>query len=109
MSIPKLLKERQFHTRIFAVMGCLIMLISRPKAWDYIWLHQMMIWVGYILVVAGAMGRVYCSAFIGGRKNDVVVREGPFSVVRNPLYVFSFIALVGVGLESRMLVVLILL
>ena len=44
-----------------------------------------------------------------GAKNDVVVRDGPFSVVRNPLYVFSFIAMMGIGLESRMYTVFVLL
>ncbi len=68
-----------------------------------------MLWLGYALVIIGAFGRIYCSAFIGGRKNDEVVREGPFSVVRNPLYVFSFLALVGIGLESGMFTLLALL
>ena len=68
-----------------------------------------MMWIGYILVIVGAFGRVFCSAFIGGKKNDVVVRDGPFSIVRNPLYVFSFIAVVGIGMESKMLTVLVLL
>jgi hypothetical protein len=55
------------------------------------------------------MGRAYCSTFIGGRKNDVVVRQGPFSVVRNPLYVFSFLAVVGIALQSGMYTMLFLL
>jgi len=38
-----------------------------------------------------------------------VVREGAFSVVRNPLYVFSFLAVVGIGLESGMITLLALL
>lgn len=102
---PKLLKARQFHTRIFAVIVVALLLVSQP------WLagsglQMLMVWLGYALVVIGAMGRVYCSAFIGGRKNDVVVREGPFAVVRNPLYVFSFIAMVGIGLQSGMIAIL---
>ena len=68
-------------------------------------LRECLAWLGYAFVIFGAFGRVYCSAFIGGRKNDEVVRAGPFSVVRNPLYVFSFIAMVGIGLQSGMLLV----
>src|SRR5579871_3425525 len=108
-NVPKLLKARQLHSRIFAVLAVLLLLISQPWMADDNPLRQMMMWLGYALVIAGAFGRAYCSAFIGGRKNDVVVREGPFSVVRNPLYVFSFMAAVGIGMESGMFVMLALL
>jgi len=108
-SIPKLLKARQFHSRIFAFFAVLILLFSKPSATHGEVFGQFMVWAGYSLVILGAFGRVFCSAFIGGKKNDEVVREGPFSVVRNPLYVFSFIAVVGIGMESRMITVLVLL
>lgn len=104
MAIPKLLKARQFHSRIFAAFALILLLISQPRPWNNEWLRTLMMMSGYALVILGAFGRVYASAFIGGKKNDVVVRDGPFSVVRNPLYVFSFIALLGIGLESQMFV-----
>lgn len=106
---PKLLKARQRHSRIFAVALIALLLVSTPKAPMHDGWRMFMLLVGYFLVIAGAMGRGYCSAFIGGRKNDVVVREGPFGVVRNPLYVFSFLALVGIGLQSGMLTITIIL
>lgn len=99
---PKLLKARQLHSRLFAVAAVALVLVTQPVLEPHALLRQLMLWTGYALVTAGAFGRVYCSAFIGGRKNDVVVRDGPFSVVRNPLYVFSFIATVGIGLQSGM-------
>jgi protein-S-isoprenylcysteine O-methyltransferase Ste14 len=66
-------------------------------------LFLFMTWGGYALVAIGVLGRIYCSAFIGGRKNETIVRHGPFSVVRNPLYVFSFLATLGIGLQSDMI------
>lgn len=99
---PKLLKARQFHSRVFAVFLVALILFSRPELPGVSLMRAAMLWLGYALVIAGAFGRAYCSAYIGGRKNDVVVRQGPFSIVRNPLYVFSFIATVGVGLQSGM-------
>lgn len=108
MSHP-LLKARQLHSRIFAVLAILLVLFSQPMMPINSWLRFSFIWLGYVLVIVGAFGRVYCSAFIGGRKNDVVVREGPFSVVRNPLYVFSFLATLGIGLQSGMITLLVLL
>ena len=104
--LPRLLKERQLHSRIFAGLLMLVLFVAHPAGGRGVWFSQVVVWLGYALVVIGVFGRIYCSAFIGGRKNDMVVRDGPFSIVRNPLYVFSFIAMVGIGLESKMLSVL---
>ena len=106
---PKLLKARKRHSRIFAIALIAALLVSKPMLADDGLLREFMSLLGYALVIIGAFGRVYCSAFIGGRKNDEVVRVGVFSVVRNPLYVFSFIAVMGIGLQSGMLLVLALL
>lgn len=64
--------------------------------------------VGYALLLVGAIGRIWCAVHIAGRKNKDLVVEGPFSITRNPLYLFSFVAFVGAGLsfESLTLAVL---
>jgi len=103
---PKLLKARQRHSRLFAVLFVAVLLVSQPLFAAGSLPREFMSLLGYALVIIGAFGRVYCSAFIGGRKNDEVVRAGVFSVVRNPLYVFSFIAQVGIGLQSGMVLAL---
>jgi protein-S-isoprenylcysteine O-methyltransferase Ste14 len=108
-AFPKLLKARRRHSRIFVACMVVLLLVSEPRPLMHDAMRALMLLVGYFLVIAGAMGRAYCSAYIGGRKNDIVVRQGPFSVVRNPLYVFSFLATVGIGLQSGMLTVLVLL
>lgn len=105
MANPTLLKARQNHSRIFAVILIAALFVSQPLLKSGSFPREFMLWLGYTLVIIGAFGRVYCSAFIGGRKNDEVIRSGMFSVVRNPLYVFSFIAMTGIGLQSGMLLV----
>jgi protein-S-isoprenylcysteine O-methyltransferase Ste14 len=54
--------------------------------------------VGLCFLIIAALGRVWCLVYSGGRKNKKLLSEGPYSVSRNPLYVFSFIGSVGLGM-----------
>ena len=58
---------------------------------------------GFILLVIAAGGRIWAGAYVTGRKNRTLVTDGPFSLVRNPLYVFSFLGFVGAGLSFESL------
>jgi hypothetical protein len=44
------------------------------------------------------LGRLWSILYVGGRKNDELVVSGPFSMTRNPLYFFSTVGAVGIGL-----------
>jgi protein-S-isoprenylcysteine O-methyltransferase Ste14 len=99
---PRLLKKRQKHSRVFAVLLVLSLLVV-DNSHDTLGIYyEMATWTGVFLIAMCVLGRSYCSAFIGGIKNDVVMRDGPFSIVRNPLYVFSFLGVLGIGLVSHM-------
>jgi protein-S-isoprenylcysteine O-methyltransferase Ste14 len=52
---------------------------------------------GLALLLLAAGGRIWASVYLYGRKNQELVTKGPFSLVRNPLYLFSFIGFVGAG------------
>jgi protein-S-isoprenylcysteine O-methyltransferase Ste14 len=56
-------------------------------------------WIGAGLIFVCISGRSWCSLYIGGRKNYELVTSGPYSVSRNPLYVFSIIGAIGVGAQ----------
>ena len=64
--------------------------------------HETMEIVGRAAIVIAIVGRAWCSLYIGGRKKAEIVDRGPYSVSRNPLYVFSFLAAFGVGAQSGM-------
>jgi protein-S-isoprenylcysteine O-methyltransferase Ste14 len=106
---PRLLKQRQRHSRLFVLLLIPICILCMGIIGDESIAHEILDWCGLFLVVIAVLGRSYCSAFLGGIKNEVIMREGPFSVVRNPLYVCSFIGVVGIGMQSGMLTVLMIL
>jgi protein-S-isoprenylcysteine O-methyltransferase Ste14 len=62
--------------------------------------HEMIEWLGIVLIVLCILGRTWSSLYIGGRKIEEFVRTGPYSIMRNPLYFFSFLGAAGVGMQA---------
>jgi protein-S-isoprenylcysteine O-methyltransferase Ste14 len=54
--------------------------------------------IGCFLAGVAVVGRAWCAVYIAGRKNKELTRDGPYSLCRNPLYFFSFLGAVGIGL-----------
>ena len=68
-------------------------------------MHEALETMGVGLLIVCILGRAWCTLYIGGRKANEVVDQGPYSLSRNPLYMFSFIGALGVGLQSGSLAV----
>ncbi len=66
--------------------------------------HEVVEMVGILLIFLGIVGRLWCTLYIGGRKSGEVVTGGPYSITRNPLYVFSTLAAAGVGAQMGSIV-----
>lgn len=67
--------------------------------------HEILEMVGILLIVLGIVGRLWCTLYIGGRKFYEIVTSGPYSISRNPLYVFSTLAAAGVGAQMGSIVI----
>ena len=93
-------KTRLRDSAIMAVIA-IALIIFTPKMFPNNSLPNEIVGIiGYFLVIICAIGRVYTTAFLGGFKNDKLITYGPFSMVRNPLYVFSFIGVLGISIMS---------
>lgn len=55
---------------------------------------------GVLLMGIGVMGRIWCLVCIAGFKNELLVTDGPYSLCRNPLYLFSLLGTIGVGMAT---------
>jgi len=58
---------------------------------------------GWLLIISGIALRLWAALYIGGNKNRRLVRGGPYSLIRNPLYFGNFLSAVGVMLLSESL------
>jgi protein-S-isoprenylcysteine O-methyltransferase Ste14 len=60
---------------------------------------------GIALASVGAAGRAWATSYISGQKQKQLVRSGPYSLCRNPLYFFSTILGVGFGFCTETLTI----
>lgn len=72
------------------------------------WAYELAEVLGTLLLIAGVLGRFWSILYIGGRKNQMVMRDGPYSMCRHPLYFFSVVATFGFGVMQGSLVMAIL-
>ena len=111
--MSSIVKQSFFGTRVrqltfwLVTLLALYVLVCHPDPWlSGTPLGQALALVGVVLTVIGVVGRGYCAVHIAGRKLSGLVTEGPYSISRNPLYLFSLIGGIGIGLAGQNLYVL---
>lgn len=99
-------KLRIHVTQIFTVLLFLILLFT-SSAWETKapLVTILLFFLGAVLVGIASMGRLWCSLYIAGYKTDKLITEGPYSMCRNPLYFFSFIGSLGLGMATETLLI----
>ena len=81
-----------------AVLLAALLLLSGGQ-WEETWgVSAILFAAGMVLVGIASLGRLWCALYIAGYKDDRLVTEGPYAMCRHPLYLFSFLGAVGVGL-----------
>ena len=61
---------------------------------------------GLFFLTICSVSRLWALMYIGGLKKRELITDGPYSIVRNPLYISSLIGAIGIGLASENLLIL---
>ncbi|MEX1230379.1 MAG: isoprenylcysteine carboxylmethyltransferase family protein [Planctomycetaceae bacterium] len=105
LPLPRTVTKRRIVTvkvvSVAVVTG--VLLFSQHRYTEDGLFDLMMEAAGFLMLLIGGFGRAWTSAFISGRKNRQLVTDGPYSMVRNPLYFFSFVSFAGAGLAFQSL------
>lgn len=109
----KLPKDGPFLIRHRARIGSVLLLLLLPLLifssphWEQGSIAAyLMETVGYTCLVGGVLFRIWCTMYIGGRKSTALQTTGPYSLVRHPLYLGSFLIGLGVAATAQSLAVL---
>jgi protein-S-isoprenylcysteine O-methyltransferase Ste14 len=102
----KIARLRIMVSRIFAILVILLVIFTASSFEQNGWIDILLETSGLFLLSICAAGRLWTSLYISGKKSQEVVVDGPYSIVRHPLYFFSFIGAIGIGLASKNILVL---
>jgi protein-S-isoprenylcysteine O-methyltransferase Ste14 len=104
MEIKKILAKKRIKLGQLFMAGLGVLILFTGSRWEEKGpVGGMLFLLGAVLAGIATVGRMWCSVYISGYKKDVLVTTGPYSMCRNPLYFFSLLGAVGVGLATKTL------
>jgi protein-S-isoprenylcysteine O-methyltransferase Ste14 len=101
-------KYRTGISRIVAVFLFLILTFTRTRIESDL-AKAILNNAGLFLITLCVFGRLWSSLYICGKKTTMIVKDGPYSVVRNPLYLCSYLGVLGISLATENLFLIVLL
>ena len=91
-------RHRIAALRLFALLTIPLVFLVQSAWAAHGWIFEMLEILGLALVIGAVLGRFWAILYIGGRKQALVLRDGPYSICRHPLYLFSTLGAFGFGL-----------
>ena len=99
------IKYRIKITQFLGTILLLLTLFSHKNLEDIPAIADIIFICGITLVGIGTIGRIWCALYISGYKDRILIQSGPYSICRHPLYFFSLLGGLGIGLATETLTV----
>jgi len=97
-------RHRIAYSRAFAMTVLATLLVAQNRWYDAApTIEHLLSFTGWVLIAAGMTGRVWAASYVCGHKDRELMTFGPYSMCRNPLYLFSFVAGLGVMFATETL------
>lgn len=100
---PINVKYRIAFSRAFTFVLLAAILVTESRWEGHPLLSAAIFAAGCVLVAIATIGRLWCALYISGYKSRLLVTVGPYSLSRNPLYLFSLLGGLGVALATETL------
>lgn len=99
------INHRLFWSRLLLVVMLVYVLLAEnsflPRAaLEHDFAHESF---SLLLILTAVFGRIWASLYLGGKKNRILVQDGPYSLCRHPLYFFSALGGLGIAIQSHQL------
>lgn len=102
---PFVQRKRLLIVQLMSVAVIMTLLLSRPIWDENRTFHELIEMTGLAFVLVCIFGRLWSILYVGSRKNNELVTNGPYSITRNPLYLFSTIGAAGIGMMFGSIIV----
>jgi protein-S-isoprenylcysteine O-methyltransferase Ste14 len=108
LNFERLHRIRKPVLRVAAALGFLLVLFHRsPWPAGYL-VYEITVRGGILLLATAIAGRIWVWAHLGRHRRWHFVFDGPYSIMRHPLYAFSILGASGVGAQSGSVLVTVL-
>lgn len=102
-----LFKYRGWMGGLLIVPALAIWALSKPRVVEGSWFDEICDASGWLLLGCGMFLRLWATLYLGGRKGQTMVREGPYAACRHPLYIGSCFIILALACFLKSLTMLI--
>jgi len=95
--------RRRLNDAVY-LLSAFAMVIQGPNWFDTLGIEEAILVIGWMLVSAGIVVRLWAALCLAGHKNEQLITQGPYRLVRNPLYAGNLISVTGLAILSESVV-----